>query len=238
MPKVSKVRRSRSGNVGISKKAVESISPLINESNIEQQKEQDNKNVKDSTNPSSTDNTQKDGLSRGQRKRNAKKLQYLKRENMILSTLAVKRKENQKNRIDGLDALKEALSGVASNSESKKKDDSKRKVEDEKAEVLVTNKAKKDLAAKEIHHMNLVLQHPSFKENPFAAIQEHLKNTLSSQAEQQKIEHVKQTKLDKKKEELKKKKRKENKERAKAAKSVNKKRRKAFVPMTSGRRRR
>ena len=31
--------------------------------------------------------------------------------------------------------------------------------------------------------MNLVLEHPSFKANPFATLQEHLRNTLSGQAD-------------------------------------------------------
>lgn len=237
MPKVGKVRRGRRENATASKSLTDSASPLIKESQIEQQKDAINKDQNTSLDQASTDIAKNEGLSRGQRKRNAKKQQYLKRENMILSTLALKRKEEQKSRIDGLDALKEALGGVTETSK-KVENDNKQNKEEEKVVVMVTNKAKKDLATKEIHHMNLVLQHPSFKENPFAAIQEHLKNTLSSQAEQQKIEHMKQKKVEKRKEELKKKKRKENKELAKAAKSLNKKRRKPFVPVGSGRKRR
>jgi ABC-type dipeptide/oligopeptide/nickel transport system ATPase component len=35
--------------------------------------------------------------------------------------------------------------------------------------------------------MGLVLQHPAFKANPFATIQQHLKNTLATQAKEQEI---------------------------------------------------
>ena len=48
-------------------------------------------------------------LSRGQRRRQAKRDQYRKREQMILSSLRLKSQEEQKGRIDGLDAIREAL---------------------------------------------------------------------------------------------------------------------------------
>ena len=49
----------------------------------------------------------------------------------------------------------------------------------------------------EIGHMGLVLEHPSFKENPFAAIQQHLRNSLESDAEMLKEESLKREKEDK-----------------------------------------
>ena len=48
-------------------------------------------------------------LSRGQRKRQAKRDQYLRREKLILSSLQLQKAQEQARRIDGLDAMKEAL---------------------------------------------------------------------------------------------------------------------------------
>jgi hypothetical protein len=126
------------------------------------------------------------GLSRGQRKRLAKREQYLKREKMVMASLKLKRQDEQKGKLDGLDALREALlsshkPGKGGGSKSGK----------EKSESTApqparcsTNRAKKNLAGREVAHMNLVLEHPSFKANPFATLQEHLRNTLSGQADE------------------------------------------------------
>ncbi|EJK54129.1 hypothetical protein THAOC_26309 [Thalassiosira oceanica] len=51
----------------------------------------------------------KEALSRGQRKRLAKREQYLKREKMVMSSLKLKQIDEQKGKIDGFDLLKEAL---------------------------------------------------------------------------------------------------------------------------------
>lgn len=128
-------------------------------------------------------------LSRGQKKRLAKREQYLNKEKMVLSSLRLQRLEEQKGKIDGLDAIRDALSeAVTSNLHSKSKlstnsinDDSK--CNKSKIPLHNTNKAKKALANAEITHMGLVLQHPSFVANPFAAIQQHLRNSLASDAE-------------------------------------------------------
>ena len=61
----------------------------------------------------------------------------------------------------------------------------KNKVGNSNEPVLKSNKAKKGVAQKEMNHLNLVLQHPSFQSNPFATMQEHLRNTLAKQATQQ-----------------------------------------------------
>jgi hypothetical protein len=125
-------------------------------------------------------------LSRGQKKRQAKRDQYLKREKMIFSSLHIKRLEEQKGRLDGLDALKEALTkSIKANSQTAEghlnESDPERKV------VTKTNKSKKSLAQAELPHLNLVLQHPVFQSNPFATMQEHLCNSLAKQAEEQAI---------------------------------------------------
>jgi Ribosome biogenesis protein SLX9 len=120
-----------------------------------------------------------DQTSRGQRKRQAKRDQYLKRQNLVLSTLQLKRIEDQKTRIDGLDALKAALLGTT-NSDSHSTTPSTTK-EPTPSNALDRNKSKRELTAREVHHMELVLEHPAFTANPFATIQEHLRNTLKEQ---------------------------------------------------------
>ncbi len=120
-------------------------------------------------------------LSRGQRKRLAKREQYLKRDKMIMSSLRVKREEEQRGRIDGLDAIKEALTQTIKMSQKldEAELDHTSKQNEESAK---SNKGKKHIAQKELTHFNLVLQHPSFKANPFETMQEHLKNTLAGNA--------------------------------------------------------
>lgn len=142
-------------------------------------------------------------LSRGQRRRQAKREQYLKREKMILSSLQLKREEEQKKRIDGLDALKQALSTVDTTTTTTSEQ------EDTQAVSTTTLKAKKNLATREMQHMNLVLQHPEFQSNPFEAIQLHLKNTLASQAREQDKRSKERTRLDMQKQEERKKLKKE-----------------------------
>ena len=103
-------------------------------------------------------------LSRGQRKRQAKRDQYLKREKLILSTLKLQKEEDQKKRIDGMDAIRKALKATMTKSTTS--DSSK----DDTGDRVETNKAKQQVAAKEVTHMNLVLQHPAFQSNPFDTI--------------------------------------------------------------------
>jgi len=134
-----------------------------------------------------TDSSQQN-LSKGQRKRLLKREQYLKREKMILSTLKLQKLEEQKGRLDGLDAIKEALEDtIQKNREQGQTSDENANVTHvsllERNDVAKTNKARMNLAQEELTHLNLVLQHPSFVENPFATMQEHLKNSLLEKAE-------------------------------------------------------
>eukprot|EP00548_Thalassiothrix_antarctica_P006926 CAMPEP_0194145928 /NCGR_PEP_ID=MMETSP0152-20130528/18918_1 /TAXON_ID=1049557 /ORGANISM="Thalassiothrix antarctica, Strain L6-D1" /LENGTH=203 /DNA_ID=CAMNT_0038846299 /DNA_START=17 /DNA_END=628 /DNA_ORIENTATION=+ len=122
-------------------------------------------------------------MSRGQRKRQEKKDQYLKRQKLISSCLSLKKQDEQKKRIDGLDALKEALKGTVSEEAEHPKEEVT-----QKPNLLITNESKKKLTIQEVSHMGLVLQHPDFQANPFATIQQHLKNTLAPQARQLKKE--------------------------------------------------
>lgn len=127
----------------------------------------------------------KDSLSRGQRKRLAKREQYLKREKMVMSSLRLKRLESQKGQLDGMDTMKEALSTVSQNKSVNKVEPINKTDEmDTAAPITKSNRSKRDIASKEVSHLGLVLQHPAFINNPFATIQEHLKNTLAGSAEE------------------------------------------------------
>jgi hypothetical protein len=141
-------------------------------------------------------------LSRGQRKRQAKHEQYLKKEKMILSTLMLKKREDQKKRIDGMDAIRDALLDTAKSTETKTED------VDYKPSYG-SNRAKKSLISGEIERMNLVQQHPAFKEDPFATLQEHLKNTLAEEKEKRQKEAKQKADDTKAKKEKKKQERKE-----------------------------
>ena len=141
--------------------------------------------------PEMLDPVDENGLSRGQRKRQAKKDQYLKRQKLVLSTLLLQKQEDQKKRIDGLDALKDALHATLQENETVRP-----KVDLACSQNLnKTNKSKKDLTAREVSHLGLVLEHPAFQSNPFATMQEHLKNTLAGQAEELKDEGKEKEKI-------------------------------------------
>lgn len=124
-------------------------------------------------------------LSRGQRKRQAKRDQYLRREKLVLSSLKLKRKEEQKKRIDGLDAIKEALLETVSKATAT---DNESKKEPKPRNLLKSNKSRRFLAQKEASQMSLVMEHPSFKADPFATIREHLQNTLAGDKAQKEKE--------------------------------------------------
>ena len=114
-----------------------------------------------SNNPSKavTNDTSIEGnepLSRGQRKRLAKREQYLKREKMVLSSLRMHRLEEQKGKLDGFDAIRESLPGFT----SAPPPDTKSKTEVNPVLTCNTNKSKKSIANTEIRHMGLVLEHP------------------------------------------------------------------------------
>ena len=165
MPKVKRVAKSRSKDAAASVLSSTKNIADVDKSEIAEK---------------SADATQ--NLSRGQRKRLLKREQYLRREKMVLSTLKLKKLDEQQDRIDGLDAIKDALSDTVK--KSKKMSNAKNKETNDKAEPAKTNKAKKDIAQKELSHFNLVLQHPSFQSNPFATMQEHLRNSFVKQAEE------------------------------------------------------
>jgi hypothetical protein len=97
----------------------------------------------------------KESLSRGQRKRLAKREQYQKRQNMVMSSLRLQRLEEQKGKLDGLDAIRESLPEFTSRSDVVETDKNVPAVI-----VSNTNKSKKAIANTEISHLGLVLEHP------------------------------------------------------------------------------
>ena len=167
-------------------------------------------------------------LSRGQRKRLANREQYLKREKMVMSSLRLQRLEQEKGKLDGLLAIREALGEACSSHPPKSlTSDAKDMKSDatKKQPTCNTNRSKKAVANREISHMGLVLEHPSFRENPFAAIQQHLRNSLAPEAEQMK---QKSQKRDVEDDEVEAKKKEERKERLREAKFSKKKKGRGF----------
>jgi len=114
-----------------------------------------------------------------------------------MSSLRLKKLEEQKGKLDGLDAIKEALTSTTSSTSKEAHTSAHAATHAVEHLSSHTVKAKKNLANSEIGHMGLVLEHPSFKENPFAAIQQHLRNSLESDAEMLKEESLKREKEDK-----------------------------------------
>jgi len=139
-------------------------------------------------------------LSRGQKRRMLKHKRHLKREEMILSSLRLKKQDDQRGKLDGMDAIKEALSQTI----QRNREISRQKSPSSAAEVtgdLLTksNKDKRNVAQTEIPHLNLVLQHPSFQANPFATMQEHLRNSVKEQKNCLQMQADKQRQDDQKK---------------------------------------
>lgn len=138
-----------------------------------------------------TTNTGSANLSRGQRKRMAKREQYLRREKMVMNSLAVKRQEEQKRRIDGLDAIRDALMDAAAKAtgsggvsatvgEQERGGSGSSGKQGQGNSQLKSNKSRRKLVQREVQQMDLVLQHPSFVDDPLATIREHLQNTIGS----------------------------------------------------------
>ena len=121
----------------------------------------------------------KAALSRGQRKRQAKREQYLRREKMIMSSLRLRKAEEQARRIDGLDAIKEALLATVSSGG----DGGRKKpvtANNKKDNLLKSNKGRQRLVQKEVAQMDLVLKHPAYRADPLATMREHLRNSIAA----------------------------------------------------------
>lgn len=197
MPKISKVGKFRKAAAASKKVA---LAPLGKDAYLVVPKKEKDEVPSSAGSPSQNDkgseqqpntaagSADNSSLSRGQRKRQAKREQYLKKEKMIMSSLQLKEEDEQKKRIDGLDALKEALMETAAKSSAGT--DASSATKTKPASTITSNKAKQQILSSELNHMSLVLQHPSFQSNPFEALQEHLRNSLAKQGKEQQAASV------------------------------------------------
>jgi ABC-type dipeptide/oligopeptide/nickel transport system ATPase component len=141
------------------------------------------------------DEAEDSALSRGQRKRQSKKNQYLKKEQLILSSLKLQKDDEEKKRLFGLNALRDALLSSVQAQKQTQKQQTDNDADTKEESVLKTNKSRQKLVGKEVTQMSLVLQHPEFQADPFAAMREHLENTIAKDKELHKKEayqHVKE----------------------------------------------
>lgn len=122
-------------------------------------------------------------LSRGQKKRMAKREQYLRKERLVMNSLLLKKQEEQAKRIDGLDAIKQALLATTT-AETSDNDEAKKGA----TNLLKSQKSRQNLLQREANQLKLVMQHPSFQADPLATIREHLTNSLADQAAQRERE--------------------------------------------------
>uniref|UniRef100_A0A7S3L8S8 Ribosome biogenesis protein SLX9 n=1 Tax=Amphora coffeiformis TaxID=265554 RepID=A0A7S3L8S8_9STRA len=128
------------------------------------------------------------GLSRGQKKRLAKREQYLRKESLVMGSLQLKKQQEQAKRIDGLDAIKEAL--MSTTTTRTNDDDDKKQSQAHRPNLLKTQKSRSTLLQRESNQLQLVMQHPAFQQDPLATIREHLTNSLAPQAAQRQKEQV------------------------------------------------
>jgi Ribosome biogenesis protein SLX9 len=134
---------------------------------------------------SGADTTLHGSLSRGQRKRQAKKDQYLRKEQLVMASLKLRHDDEQRKRIDGLDAIRNALLesvGVvaATSGAGNSAGEDPTASAAAPTSMLKTNHSKQRLVQREAAQMSLVLQHPAFQEDPFDAIRQHLRNTTAT----------------------------------------------------------
>jgi len=115
-----------------------------------------------------------EGLSRGQRKRLAKRQQYLQRENLIKSSLNLQKQQPKIRPLD-VDTLQGAIKDIVASSSG---DDAVKAAALKQRQFVKSNKKKQYIMNAEISHVGLVMQHPQFQADPFSAMQMHLKNTL------------------------------------------------------------
>ena len=180
MPKASKTGSFRKEAAKARQSPVKTVTQSITTNN--QDPLEQSETVDQTTSDTTTTTTAAAELSRGQRKRQAKRQQYLKRQQLILSSLKLQHQEDQQKRIDGLDAMKDALlSTVQHNNkhDNDQEEDDTNATNTTKINLLKTNKSRQSLVHTESQQLNLVLQHPSFQQDPFAAIRQHLHNTLA-----------------------------------------------------------
>ena len=101
-----------------------------------------------------------------------------------MSSLRLRRLEDQVGKLDGLDAIREALRDASSSSRSSgNAEKGKGTPPPMSSSSCNTNRSRRALVNAEISHMGLVLSHPAFNDDPFSAIRQHLRNSLVNDAE-------------------------------------------------------
>ena len=110
-------------------------------------------------------------LSRGQRKRQAKREALQKRK--TLSSLVPASAKGKV--LDDFGTLSAALETAAA---ARSKVAAQQAASSQKPSSRVSQKRRQRIAALETGQLSAVLAHPAFQSDPFAAIQEHLKNTV------------------------------------------------------------
>ena len=89
-----------------------------------------------------------------------------------------RRKRSAKSAILGaVDGMRSSLDELLEENERKHREQAPGDGVAEKAHVI-TSKKRQKLVADETEHMKQVIEHPSFVADPFAALQEHLANTI------------------------------------------------------------
>ena len=130
--------------------------------------------------------------SRGQKKRMAKRENYLRKERLVMGCLMLKKQEDQAKRIDGLDAMKQALLSTINGDNNDKDGDKKNVIQNTNS--LKSQKSRQMLLQRESNQLQLVMQHPAFQADHLATIRGHLTNSLANQAakrQQEQAEHEK-----------------------------------------------
>jgi hypothetical protein len=138
---------------------------------------------------SNTKNGTIEVLSRGQRKRLAKRQQYQARQSLIQSSLQLDTVPL------GVKTLQNAIDGVNTQTNSNSNNDNNNSNNGAAVRIKTTHQATRwRLQESAMKHVGLVLQHPVFEQDPFQALQLHLKHTLPNSAAKDEINHNKKKK--------------------------------------------
>lgn len=120
-------------------------------------------------------------MSRGQRKRLARRSQHSSRMSLVNSSLSLTNHRAKSSASAGGRQNASLMGAVGAALPAY--DPAKQKPAEAPPVLVETVRAKKSTALKEVTHLKLVQEHPEFQLDPFAAIQAHLNNTLAAPVE-------------------------------------------------------
>ena len=98
---------------------------------------------------------------------------------MVLDSLKLKKAQDQAQRIDGLDAMKEALLETTTTNTSNHSTTAAA-ITTAPRNLLRTNRGRQALMAQEVEQLNLVWQHPAYQADPLATLREHLLQSVAA----------------------------------------------------------